>query len=188
MVGGGGPGSGGQAVVERGEQQDDVAEAGRVAHAADAPGLPGELAEAAADLDAVAVEELAAQLGVVDAVGQPRGGELGQPVALGGEERENPSSGSAVLQGRAARGVPRPGGLEPLVEQRAEPGVQRETIEIGAVWWYARRTRRRSRRSGRGRGTTTARASATAPLARPASEKVTGGRPGGTPRHFCVPE
>ena len=70
-------------LAERAEERGHRALARRVAHEADAPRLAGELAEPAADLDAVGLEQRLAQRRVVGAVGQPRGGELGEPVALG---------------------------------------------------------------------------------------------------------
>src|SRR5689334_23799017 len=93
-----------QEIVDRGEEGEDVALARAVAHQADAPRLPRELTEAAADLDAVPLEQALAQRGVVGAVGQPCGRELGQPVSLLRGETE------------AALGQPR-------VQQRADARV-----------------------------------------------------------------
>ena len=100
-----------------------------------------------------------------------------------------PELGQRALQLRADLRVARPRRLEPFVEQHAEAGVQRVEHRDRRGVVVAARAARRSRRSARGRGTTTA-AAAPGPSTRSTarSEKLTGARPGGTPRHFCVPE
>ena len=60
----------------------------RLAHEPDAPHLARELAQAPADLDAVAAEQRAADLEVVDAVGNRDDRDLGEAVALRHDQRE----------------------------------------------------------------------------------------------------
>ena len=57
--------------------------------------------------------------------GTAHGGELGQPVALGGEQLEAHLL-QAVVQQPAGLGVPGVDGVQPLLEDPAEPGVQRD--------------------------------------------------------------
>ena len=133
------------------------------------------------------VRSSAAQLGVVDAVGQPDRCELRQPPLLG--EEAEAELGQRVLEQAAdvrcracdasspsSSNTPRPACER--VEHRDRRGVvvaargadvvgeQRE-VEVP-------RLRRAARGCGRGRP--------------PAARSSPGERPGGTPRHFCVPE
>ena len=105
--------------------------------------------------------------------------------------REQPEAelGQRVLELPADLRVTRPRRLESFVEQHAEARRAARTASRSARCGGSGGRCRRSRRSDRGRGTTTA---AGAPRdftrATARSEKLTGERPGGTPRHFCVPE
>ena len=100
--------------------------------------LPGEPAEPAADLDAVGGEQLLAQGGVVGAVGQPRGGELGEPV-----RRRAPPDGSRGRAARPASGSPTArwrahAASSPSSRSAPSAAWSAHTIETGAVWWYTR--------------------------------------------------
>src|SRR5207237_10387751 len=113
----------GQKLLQRPQEQGDVAGPGGVAHAPDTPHLLGELSHTAADLDAVVVEQGSTRGSVFDFGRQPDGGELGQAVTLLGEQREAELLETA-LQGPAGRLVARPRGVETLLEEHAEAGVQ----------------------------------------------------------------
>ena len=93
----------------------------------------------------------------------------------------------ALLQSQAARGVPGPGVVEALVEQRAQPGVQGEDhrhrggvvirpTRLSPSTYRAISPRSKYHEGGRSRRRPRAR-----------SPTVSGARPGGTPRHFWVP-
>src|SRR5438105_3590286 len=71
-----------QQLFEGAQEKGDVAEPGGVAHQADAPDLCGEWADAAAYLDAVALEQKTPHAGVVDPVGYEHRRQLGKTVAL----------------------------------------------------------------------------------------------------------
>src|SRR5438552_1526538 len=86
-----------------------------LAHTPDPPGPAGQVADAAADLDAVALEERRPYGRLVDAVGHADRGELGQAVALLGEQVEA-ELGQAVVQQAAAGRVPGVHRGEGLVE------------------------------------------------------------------------
>src|SRR5207244_2329071 len=113
-------------LAQRGEQGRHVAGPGGVAHAPDAPHLPGVGAEATADLDAVALEEQRPRLGLVEPLGHEDGRQLGETVAVLGEQLE-PEALEPLLQEPAALGVAVPGVLQPLVEHGAEAGVTEST-------------------------------------------------------------
>src|SRR3990172_5439559 len=68
------------------EDGEDVRDGRTEAHEADAPDLPLEGADAAADLDVVLLEEAAPHRHLIDAVGDADGGERWQAVALLGVE------------------------------------------------------------------------------------------------------
>ena len=149
--------------------------------------LPASVAEPAADLDVEAGAQLAAHLGVVDAVGQPDRRELREPSLLG--EQPEAELRERVLQQRAdaAGGAPTTPRALPRAAHRGRRAARRASRSARCGGSGARC--RRSRRSARGRGTTTAPGVArlrTRSTAR--AEKLTGASPGGTPRHFCVPE
>ena len=126
----------------------------RVAHQADAPTLAGEVAEPAADLDVEAGAQLAAHLGVVDAVGQPDRRELRQPSLL--RERPEAELGQRVLQQRRRRAgaVPTTPRALPRAARRGRRATRRASRSARCGGSGARC--RRSRRAARGRGTTTA--------------------------------
>ena len=132
---------------ERAEERGHRPLARRVAHEADAPRLPGELAEAAADLDAVGLEQRLAQRGVVGAVGQPRGGELAGAGGRRATTSRNPSSGSAAWRRVADGAVAGPRGLEALVEhaRRARRAARRPSRPARCGGTRAPRRRRSSR-------------------------------------------
>ena len=69
-------------LFEGAQEEGDVAEPSGVAHQPDAPDLAGERADAATDLDAVALEQQASHAGVVDTVGHTHRRELRKAVAL----------------------------------------------------------------------------------------------------------
>ena len=107
-----------------------------------------------------------------------------------GTTRRNPSSGSARLQARRrprGGGPTRPRGPR-RGARRARRAARRPSRSARCGGTRARR-RRRSWRSATGRGTTTAAGAARCWSRSTARvENVTGDSPGGTPRHFCVPE
>src|SRR6266576_2521252 len=74
-----------EALLQSGQEEEDVFGAAGVAHEADAPGFAFEVAQAAADFDAEIGEEFFADDQVIDAGGNFHGVELGQLVAFGGE-------------------------------------------------------------------------------------------------------
>ena len=124
----------------RAQQRDHRTGPGRMAHEADAPRLARELAEPAADLDAVARRAAPC---AASASSAPSGSQAvvssGQAVALLGDDEPEAELGQRVLEAGADGAVAGPGRLEPLVEHRAERGVQRERpSQTGAVWWYTR--------------------------------------------------
>ncbi len=86
--------------------------------------VPANAPEPAADLDAVAGQQLLAHGEVVDAVGDPHRRQLRQAGALGSDERHAHRL-QPVLQLPAARRVAGDGRVEALGEHRTEPGVQR---------------------------------------------------------------
>ena len=168
---------------------DDRAFARRMAHEADAPALARELAEPAADLDVEAGPQLAAHLGVVDAVGQPHRRELREPALLartaGSRARAaRPAAAAPTWRWRACDGV------EPFVEQHAEARVQRvEHRDRRGVVVAARGADVVGDAAPRSRYHDCGGLRAAADRARPrASRSSPATRPGGTPRHFCVPE
>ena len=132
----------------------------RVAHEPDAPHLAGVGAEPAADLDAVAVEQQPPQLRLAGPVllGDPDGGQFGQPVALGREQLEAPSRSNPSCRARPSLAVPLPALLQTLVQQAAQPGVEGEDHADGrrVVVGAGARRRSRSGRSCSGRGTRSA--------------------------------
>ena len=89
----------------------------------------------AADLQVVALQQLRAHRGRVDAVGHPHRGQLGQPVPLGREELQAHLL-QAVVQQPAGLGVPRvrPRPGPPRGSGRARRAARRPS-PVGAVWW-----------------------------------------------------
>ena len=105
-----------------------------VAHEADAPALARELAQAATDLDVEALEQLAAHLGVVDAVGEPHRSELREPALFREEaEAEARAVRPAVARRRAAWRAH--DASRPSSSSTPRPACKAYSIEIGAVWW-----------------------------------------------------
>src|SRR4029079_5136653 len=96
---------------------------GAVAHEADAPPFAGEVAEAAADFDVEPVEQLAADLRIVDTLREPDRGELRKP-ALFGEQAE-PQLGERVLELGTDLRVTRPRGVESFVEHDTQSRMER---------------------------------------------------------------
>ena len=100
--------------------------------------LPGELAEAAADFDAVGLEQRLAQRRVVGAVGQPRGGEL-----AGADDRRGRPAGTRAREARGAAGSPTArwrahAASRPSSSTAPSAACSAKIIATGAVWWYTR--------------------------------------------------
>ena len=169
------------------EQCDNRPLARRVTHQADPPALAGQRPEPAADLDAEADPQLAPDLGVVDAVGQPHARELraaGVPPRTGGSRARAARPGAGRRRGGGGRATRR---ALPRAARRARRAARRASRSARCGGSGARFPR--SRRAARGRGTSSARAACALRMRSTArAEKLTGARPGGTPRHFCVPE
>ena len=107
-----------QQPAEGGEEEEDVAGRGRLAHEPDPPDATAELADAAADLDAEAVQTgRRAQVGIVDALGDAHGGEDGEAVFGVGVEGEAHRLHPG-LEGAAVRLVALPAGFEALPRGR----------------------------------------------------------------------
>ena len=159
----------------------------RFAHQADPPDLALERAEPAADLDAELVEQprrtaaSSTPSGTAHAVQRP------QPVLrLGHASRSPIASSPAPAPGgsaRAARSAPRA-----LLPRRAAAPRAARSSSRSARCGGRRAPRPSTSRSSSGRGTSSApwscarRSTSTA-----RGPKVTGDRPGGQLRHFCVP-
>ena len=123
--------------------------------------------------------------------GSQTDGELGQPVALRGEQGRTRARGSACLEPGADAAVAGPDRVEALVEHRAERGVQRldhrdgrgVVVRVRAPPDVVARGAPRSRYQDCGG----ARAVRTALAARAEKRERRRGR-AATPRHFWVPE
>ena len=102
-------------LAEGAEQRGDRVLARAVAHEADAPALAREVAEAAADLDVEAAEQLAAHLGVVDTSGSHTDVSCGRRRSSANEPEAE--LGQRVLQQRAD--LPRAAPTTPRALRRA---------------------------------------------------------------------
>ena len=122
-----------QEVAQRTEERRHRPLPRGVPHETDAPRLPGELTEAAADLDAVGVEQRLTQRRVVGAVGEPRGGELRQAVTIGDDEPE-PELGQRALESIAHRAGRAHAASSPSSSTAPRAACSANTIATGAVW------------------------------------------------------